>query len=160
MITEWGPTGWWERPKTSWGAPVEQTSSQKCTVIERRYLQNILEPEACMGSFVFLWGQKEERTPTWFGLFVESGVEGLPLDGQPTPAVEVMERLWKQTDTPAVAPVGSIIDNGRRQTGRAESRVCARREVRGFRGRGIRTGHEVCVGDSPRGYAHGYGRCV
>lgn len=50
-----------------------------------------------------------ERTPTWFGLFVESGVEGLPLDGQPTPAVEVMERLWKQTDTPAVAPVVSLI---------------------------------------------------
>ena len=65
-----------------------------------------------MGSFVFLWGQKEERTPTWFGLFVESGVEGLPLDGQPTPAVEVMERLWKQTDAPAVAPVVSSITAG------------------------------------------------
>lgn len=112
MITEWGPTGWWERPKTSWGAPVEQTSSQKCTVIERRYRQCILEPKACMGSFVFLWGQKEERTPTWFGLFVESGVEGLPLDGQPTPAVEVMERLWKQTDAPAVAPVVLSITAG------------------------------------------------
>lgn len=110
MITEWGPTGWWERPKTSWGAPIEQTSAQKSAVIERRYRECILAPKACMGSFVFLWGQKEERTPTWFGLFVENGVTGLPLNGEPTPAVGVMERLWRETDTPDTAPVLSSIE--------------------------------------------------
>ena len=29
MLTEWGPQGFWERPKTTFGAPLEQTSSEK-----------------------------------------------------------------------------------------------------------------------------------
>jgi hypothetical protein len=40
----------------------------------------------CVGSFVFLWGQKQERTPTWYGVFLE--------DGRHTEAAQIMEALW------------------------------------------------------------------
>jgi plastocyanin len=105
MITEWGPTGWWETSKTDWGAPIEQTSEEKRVVYENRYNDYIYGSERCLGSFVFLWGQKEERTPTWFSMFVESNVEGLPLNGEKTPMVEAMERVWKRTELSQTAPV-------------------------------------------------------
>ncbi len=105
MVTEWGPTGWWETSKTSWKAPIEQTSEEKRQVYENRYNKYIRGSERCLGSFVFLWGQKEERTPTWFSMFVENDVEGLPLKGEKTPMVEAMERVWKGTELKQTAPV-------------------------------------------------------
>ena len=105
LITEWGPTGWWETTKTSWGAPIEQTSEEKRQVYETRYNNYILASKRCLGSFVFLWGQKEERTPTWFSMFVENNVAGLPLKGEKTPMVEAMERVWKGTELKQTAPV-------------------------------------------------------
>ena len=93
MITEWGPTGWWETTYTEWKAPIEQTSEEKRQVYEERYSQYIASNPRCLGSFVFLWGQKEERTPTWFSMFVENGVDGLPLKGEKTPMVEAMQTL-------------------------------------------------------------------
>ncbi len=118
MITEWGPTGWWETTKTTWGAPLEQTSEQKRMVYETRYNDYILKSPKCLGSFVFLWGQKEERTPTWFSMFVENSpgarnfVEGLPLRGEKTPMVEAMERVWRGSEPSQTAPVvhGITID--------------------------------------------------
>ena len=105
MITEWGPTGWWETSSTEWKAPIEQTSEQKRVVYEERYNNAILGDERCLGSFVFLWGQKEERTPTWFSMFVEGKVEGLPLKGEKTPMVEAMQRVWSGEEPAQTAPV-------------------------------------------------------
>ncbi len=105
IITEWGPTGWWETTKTEWGAPIEQTSEEKRIVYEERYNKAILGDPRCLGSFVFLWGQKEERTPTWFCMFVENNVEGLPLKGEKTPMVEAMQRVWTGKEPEQTAPV-------------------------------------------------------
>ena len=58
MITEWGPTGWWETSSTEWKAPIEQTSEQKRRVYETRYNEAILGDPRCIGSFVFLWDRK------------------------------------------------------------------------------------------------------
>ena len=88
MITEWGPLGHWEVGKTKWGAPVEMDSSEKA----RHYLssyRDLIAPHlggACLGSYVFLWGQKQERTGTWFSLFTETG--------ETTAAVDALEIAW------------------------------------------------------------------
>lgn len=87
LITEWGATGHWEVPTTDWQAPIEQTSSEKADAIRERYRAAILgDADRCMGSYVFLWGQKQERTPTWYGLFTE--------DGRETEAIDAMQYLW------------------------------------------------------------------
>jgi hypothetical protein len=87
LVTEWGATGHWEMPETSWGSPIEQTSTEKAEAIKLRYEKAILADDAnCMGSFVFLWGQKQERTPSWYGLFTE--------DGEKTESINVMEYFW------------------------------------------------------------------
>ena len=69
MVTEWGTIGWWEVGKTDWGTPVEIHSSDKAEIFRRGY-QEILAPlrGQVLGSYAFYWGQKQERTPTWFGM--------------------------------------------------------------------------------------------
>jgi hypothetical protein len=87
QITEWGPTGHWESPKTRWGRPFEPNSTEKALDIDRRYTDIILaDNKRCLGSYIFLWGQKQERTPTWYGMFLENG--------EHTEAVDVMHRAW------------------------------------------------------------------
>lgn len=105
MVTEWGPTGWWETTCTDWKAPIEQTSEEKRQVYEERYTRYIQSSQRCLGSFVFLWGQKEERTPTWFSMFVEDSVDQLPLRGEKTPMVEAMQRVWTGNEPTETAPV-------------------------------------------------------
>jgi hypothetical protein len=88
LITEWGATGWWEVGKTAWGAPLENNSSQKADFYLSRYQKSIqTQSKQVMGSFVFLWGQKQERTPTWFGMLMPNGDE--------TESVDVMHYIWK-----------------------------------------------------------------
>ena len=87
LVTEWGATGYWEVAKTSWGAPIENHSSKKADLYLSRYQNAILsQPQQVIGSFVFLWGQKQERTPTWFGMFMP--------DGQETESIDMMHYVW------------------------------------------------------------------
>ena len=87
FVTEWGAIGHWEVATTGWGAPLEQNSSEKA----RNYLAShetaiAALPRQVLGSFVFLWGQKQERTPTWYGMFLE--------DGSETETIDVMHYIW------------------------------------------------------------------
>lgn len=98
VVAEWGPTGHWQVPKTAWRVPLEQTGTEKARVIHDRYV-NVIRADTghCLGSFVFLWAQKQETTHTWYGLF-----QG---DLQ-TEGIDVMKYLWSgswpQNRTPAV----------------------------------------------------------
>lgn len=81
IIAEWGPNGHWEVEKTEWGAPIEQTSIEKAESYGSRYGNYIAAyRDKCIGSYVFLWGQKQETTSTWYGLFTEGGNPTEPLD--------------------------------------------------------------------------------
>ena len=106
LITEWGTTGHWEVPVTQWNAPIENTSTEKARDFKHRYESIILaDSTSCMGSFVFLWGQKQERTPTWYGLFTENE--------RATETVDVMHYLWKGTWPENRAPkiMDATLDN-------------------------------------------------
>jgi hypothetical protein len=90
LVTEWGPTGHWEGLQTDWNAPVEETSSEKAAVYKSRYHYGVERDKAnCLGSYVFLWGQKQERTPTWYGLFTAKGQE--------SEVIDAMQYLWTGT---------------------------------------------------------------
>jgi hypothetical protein len=87
FVTEWGPVGHWEVPKTYWGAPIEPNSSEKAAHYFTSYHDAIAsQSDQIIGSYVFLWGQKQERTPTWFSMFLE--------DGSETETVDVMHHAW------------------------------------------------------------------
>lgn len=87
-ITEFGPIGFWETGRTRWGAPIEQTSSAKAEFIGSNYASTIAPNlgKQCLGSFAFLWGNKQETTGTWFGLLLESG--------ETTETVDVLSEYW------------------------------------------------------------------
>lgn len=86
IVTEFGPRGHWEVAKTAWGIPIEDTSTQKAAFILKGYEHAIANRPQCLGSYVFLWGQKQEKTHTWYGLFLPDGAH---LGG-----VDAMQYLW------------------------------------------------------------------
>jgi hypothetical protein len=95
VITEFGPPGMWESPKTPWDAPIEPTSTAKADFYRKTYQSSVLAEtdKLCVGSFAFLWGWKQEATSTWFGML-------LP-DGSRTAAVDAMSELWTGGHAPA-----------------------------------------------------------
>jgi hypothetical protein len=105
-VSEWGATGHWESPCTDWKRPIEANSSEKAESYRERYLNYIAADTAqCIGSFVFLWGQKQERTPTWYGVFLENGLR--------LGAAQVMQSLWAGESQEHRAPIiSSLTVNG------------------------------------------------
>lgn len=99
MITEWGPTGHWESPTTDWGFSLESSSTEKSEVYTQRY-KNFIEADSntCIGSYVFLWGQKQEYTNSWYGIFTSKG--------EPTETLDAIHYCWKgkhpEKKTPSV----------------------------------------------------------
>ncbi|HEY0946066.1 MAG TPA: glycoside hydrolase family 2 TIM barrel-domain containing protein [Opitutaceae bacterium] len=105
LVTEWGPDGTWEVEKTPWGAEIEATSTATAVQRAYRYAAILGDRDRCVGSYAFLWGQKQEGTPTWFGLFTEAGGE--------TESVEMLAALWSRRDPSGLTPrIGSLRLNG------------------------------------------------
>ena len=88
MVTEFGPVGHWELPSTEWGREIEEPSAIKAIGMAKRMQEIILDDKSgkIIGSFVFFWGQKQERTPTWYGMFNESGEQ--------TARIDELTRMW------------------------------------------------------------------
>jgi hypothetical protein len=107
MVTEWGATGHWEVDKTTWGRPIEHTSSEKAASYRRAHDIAIrADDDRLIGNYVFLWGQKQERTPTWYGMFLE--------DGSATETVDYMQYVWTGAWPPNRSPrVDSLQLEGR-----------------------------------------------
>jgi hypothetical protein len=99
VISEWGPDGYWEVKKTSWGAPYEQTPREKYNGYKSKYEQAILKAKGqCLGSYVFYWsGNKQETTHTWFTMFSRDGLE--------TPLIGLMHTMWTGKKKPNNAPI-------------------------------------------------------
>ena len=89
IVAEWGPYGWWEVQKTSWGASIEETSTQKKETYQKSLDAILSDKENCLGSYVFLWGHKQEHTSTWFGLFLETGEQ--------TEVMDILIEAWSGT---------------------------------------------------------------
>ncbi len=96
VVTEYGPQGFWEVAKSPWGAPHEQTSAQKSEMIRKAYASAIAPGEQCLGSYVFVWGQKQEATSTWFGIFTP--------DGEIVASADVLQEIWTGKSPKNYAP--------------------------------------------------------
>jgi hypothetical protein len=103
MVTEFGPVGHWELPTTEWGREIEEPSAVKAQGMAKRMQDVILEDRTgkIIGSFVFFWGQKQERTPTWYGMFNESGEQ--------TASIDELTRIWTGHYPSNRAPLSSAI---------------------------------------------------
>ena len=103
-VTEYGVVVHWEIGNTPWGAPYEQSSSAKADFLRSVY-EGSIEPSLgrdCVGSFAFLWGHKQEKTATWYGLLLPTG--------ETTERVDVLSELWTGKRPQNVAPRVDRID--------------------------------------------------
>lgn len=104
LITEFGPLGHWEGPSTHWGAPIEAPSHQKAQFYANSYARGVEAQKGgrCLGSFAFLWGNKQETTATWFGLLLPTG--------ETTEAADRLSAFWTGKPVSQHAPAVTGID--------------------------------------------------
>jgi len=107
VLTEFGPRGQWESPKTPWGAPVEPTSNAKADhYFTSQTNVTTTAGNTCMGSYAFLWGNKQEATSTWFGMFLA--------DGERLPQADAMSKAWTghwpAVRCPEITALASAVD--------------------------------------------------
>jgi hypothetical protein len=98
LLTEFGPRGPWEVALTTWHAPIEPTPAEKVVSYSKSYNAVMHEGRGlCLGAFAFLWGQKQETTATWFGMFLPTG--------EKTPVVDAIVKAWNGRNPPNQSPV-------------------------------------------------------
>ena len=106
VVAEWGPYGYWEVQKTSWGASIEETSTQKADTYKKSMDAILSDAKYCLGSYVFLWGNKQEHTATWLNLFLESGEQ--------TAVMDILIRGWSGKEPQNRAPsIDTFLLDGR-----------------------------------------------
>jgi hypothetical protein len=87
LLTEFGPPGIWEVKKDDVGAFRELSSTEKVDWYRKAYTASVVEnPAVCLGSYAFMWGQKQEVTATWFSLLLS--------DGSRLAATDALSELW------------------------------------------------------------------
>ena len=87
ILAEFGPVGHWEVSQTEWGAPIEPLAREKAANYYTAHKSVLADSEGrCLGTFAFVWGQKQETTSTWYGMFLASG--------EKLPAVDAVAYAW------------------------------------------------------------------
>jgi len=86
LVSEFGALGQWQAGRTPWGALLELNSTEKAERL-RRYLTAL--EDAGVGQILFLWGHKQEVTPTWHSLLLPTG--------EWTESAEAMAAAWGGT---------------------------------------------------------------
>lgn len=114
MLTEFGPRGPWEVQRAPWGAPVEPGSAEKVASYVGAQRSALADPRGrCLGTFAFLWGQKQEVTSTWFGLFLPTG--------EKTPVVDALAReftgRWPANRSPQILSLKTALAGDRVEAG-------------------------------------------
>ena len=108
IVTEFGPVGTWEIQKNQIDAIEEPTSGEKAKMYVDAIRAFKADKEFCLGSYAFLWGDKQEGTPTWFGMLLPNGKKLAALDavsqewtGKPAsnlcPVIESLELVGKNS---------------------------------------------------------------
>eukprot|EP00929_Paragymnodinium_shiwhaense_P011724 TRINITY_DN11792_c0_g1_i1.p1 TRINITY_DN11792_c0_g1~~TRINITY_DN11792_c0_g1_i1.p1 ORF type:complete len:620 (-),score=97.44 TRINITY_DN11792_c0_g1_i1:114-1775(-) len=114
-LTEYGPTGHWLLPVTTWDSYIEETSTSKAL----RYSDTCYycrDVPTCIGSFAFYWGWKWEKTGTWYGLFNEWNAVthnvGADCPDCQSEVVNTLEKCWrgKAASLPAPRITGLKVD--------------------------------------------------
>jgi hypothetical protein len=83
VISEMGALGQWQAGHSLWNAVIEPTSTEKAARL-RRYIAALNNTDA--GQILFLWGHKQEVTPTWHSMLLA--------DGDWQESAEVMAVAW------------------------------------------------------------------
>ena len=102
IIGECGGQGWWEAPQTSWGAPLDQSGTDKALFLKRGYEAAVIgRPDRCLGGYALYWGNRFEQTEMWLSMFAPTG--------EKTPMVDMVQYLWSHQQPSNLAPqVGPI----------------------------------------------------
>ncbi len=108
LIGEWGENGPWESAKTPWGAPYEAPSSQKAAQIKKRHAQLPRDNPRYLGNLAFFWGQRQERTHTWFNFFDQ--------ENRLSSTVPALARAWgkpyRANEPPQIQNLEASLSNG------------------------------------------------
>lgn len=88
FVSEWGVNGYWEESYTAWDVPVEPSGffkNQRIRDIDKQFMP--YKDPRFLGSVVFFWGNKQERTHTWYSLFDEARHK--------SSLTEVLSEIWQ-----------------------------------------------------------------
>lgn len=80
IVTEFGPIGTWEIPRNAFDAVEEASGTEKAGMYRKSYEAFVADSQLCLGSYAFLWGNKQEATATWFGMLLPDGKRLAPAD--------------------------------------------------------------------------------
>jgi len=113
FIGEFGPVNHWQVSGTPWGAKYEPLNTQKASTYLAAYEAFTSDTAMCVGSYVFKWGWKWQRTYSWINLFTKEGME--------TEAVDVMHYVWSGNWPENRAPQAGLIHLDGEITGLADT---------------------------------------
>lgn len=105
-FSEFGPTGPWWGPQTSWGERFEAGATAKAADLAKAW-ERIMAAERCLGGCMFMWGRWPRERISYFSmLLTEDPWSRDPGDAdfRFTPLADEMARLWTGTPPARRAP--------------------------------------------------------